>query len=138
MRSLAGVAALVLGVGAVAAGVGAMGEPLAGSEWGPVRFGTVEASAEVEQFVRFEAEGRVVGQAGCNRFTGSYTLTGDALTIGPLAATRMACPPPRMALETALFAALDATRAFRRERTELTLLDGEGHVVADFRQRDWD
>ncbi len=114
-------------------------DALAGSEWEPLRLGTVDATVEdVEQFVRFEDEGRVVGHGGCNRFTGGYELEGDALTVGPLAATRMACPPPQMEREQALFAILDRTRGFRRDGTELTLLDSDGAEVASFRQRDWD
>ncbi len=43
--------------------------------------------------------GRVSGQAGCNRFSGSYSQNGDRLAFGPLIATRMACPEPRMTHE---------------------------------------
>jgi heat shock protein HslJ len=39
---------------------------------------------------------RVSGQAGCNRFSGGYSAEGDRLTLGPVAATRMACPGPAM------------------------------------------
>lgn len=31
------------------------------------------------------------GFAGCNQFSGTYTLSGTSLTFGPLAMTRMAC-----------------------------------------------
>ena len=34
---------------------------------------------------------RASGFAGCNQFSGTYTLTGTSLTFGPLALTRMAC-----------------------------------------------
>lgn len=42
---------------------------------------------------------RISGTAGCNRFSGPYSRSGETLTAGPLAATRMACPEPRMAHE---------------------------------------
>lgn len=35
---------------------------------------------------------RVSGFAGCNRFSGSYTQTGDTLRFGALGATKMHCP----------------------------------------------
>ena len=40
------------------------------------------------------ASGTTSGYAGCNQFTGGYKLTGDDLTIGPLASTRRACVDP--------------------------------------------
>ncbi|MBB5235282.1 META domain-containing protein [Deinococcus budaensis] len=38
-------------------------------------------------------QGRVSGSGGCNRLSGSVRASGDALTFGPLAVTRMACAP---------------------------------------------
>ena len=40
----------------------------------------------------------------CNSFGGSYTMTGDRLNAGRVAATRMACRGPAMTAETAIFA----------------------------------
>lgn len=56
--------------------------------------------------------GIISGLAACNRFNGRLTLTAEGLSIGPLAATRMACPPVLMQAETATFAALAATTGF--------------------------
>ncbi len=39
--------------------------------------------------------GRLSGQAGCNRFSGSYTEASRVLTAGAIMATRMACPRDR-------------------------------------------
>ena len=39
------------------------------------------------------ADATVSGNAGCNDYTGSYTVDGEKLTIGPLAATKKACGP---------------------------------------------
>ena len=52
----------------------------------------------------FEA-GRISGLAACNRYSGNYTLTGEGLSFGPMVGTRMACPPPLMQTEAAVFAA---------------------------------
>ena len=42
--------------------------------------------------LRFEPDSaRVAGFAGCNRFSGSYTVDGSSFRFGPLAMTRMAC-----------------------------------------------
>jgi len=40
---------------------------------------------------------RVSGYTGCNSFNGDYTLNGDAVVIGPLASTQIACPDALMA-----------------------------------------
>jgi len=40
--------------------------------------------------VAFEA-GRITGNAGCNRFNGSYRFASGRLNAGPLASTKMAC-----------------------------------------------
>lgn len=69
--------------------------------------------------LRFDA-GRLTGTTGCNRLTASYTLSGDRLTIGDAATTRMACPGPAMAQEQRLAAAL---------KEPLTLVQGKDGVM---------
>lgn len=54
----------------------------------------------------FDADGRVHGLASINRFTGTWTLDGDALTLSPLATTRMAGAPALMEQEQRLLDAL--------------------------------
>ncbi|MGE0703961.1 MAG: META domain-containing protein [Vicinamibacterales bacterium] len=61
--------------------------------------------------IAFEA-GRVTGNTACNSFTGSYTLSPERLTIGPLATTRRACPGSIMAQESSLLAVLGAVDRF--------------------------
>ena len=56
--------------------------------------------------------GRITGLAACNRYSGSYTLTGEGLTFGPIAGTRMACPPPLMETESAVYAAFARVTQF--------------------------
>lgn len=57
-------------------------------------------------------EGRLIGASGCNRYIGSYALTGEGLTFGNAGATRMACPPPQMETEQALFTAFPRITRF--------------------------
>lgn len=49
--------------------------------------------------VEFLEQGRVAGRASCNRYTGSYQLTGEVLSFGEPATTRMACAPALMKQE---------------------------------------
>ncbi|MCE9627392.1 MAG: META domain-containing protein [Candidatus Eisenbacteria bacterium] len=62
------------------------------------------------------------GQAGCNSFRGSFR--GDdlgALTFGPLASTRRACPPAQMEVETRFLKALANVQSFGFSAGRLTL-----------------
>jgi heat shock protein HslJ len=76
------------------------------------------------------ASGTASGYAGCNQFTGGYTLTGEDLTIGPLASTRRACADPAVSQqETDYLAALQATASFSATSQMLTLLAADGTIT---------
>lgn len=47
----------------------------------------------------FGTDGSATGNAGCNRFSGSYTTNGQKVSIGPLAATRKMCTRPDTVME---------------------------------------
>jgi heat shock protein HslJ len=84
--------------------------------------------------IRFGTDGRVSGSTGCNMTNGSYTVNGDAVTMGPMITTRRACVEERgNELERTYVTALEAARRFRIVNGELELLDGSGSVVARFR-----
>jgi heat shock protein HslJ len=74
-----------------------------------------------EVTMSFADSGAVAGSGGCNRFTALYELTGEGLSLGPAAATRMACPDDIMAKEQVFFAVFDVAhggvlRSARRDR----------------------
>ncbi|MBL8588588.1 MAG: META domain-containing protein [Methylobacteriaceae bacterium] len=81
--------------------------------------------------LRFGPQGRLTGDGGCNRFSGAWRVAGDRLTIGPLAATMMACPAG-MELERRFFDALARVAGQRREPGGLMLLDAAGVALARF------
>lgn len=70
----------------------------------------------------------VSGNAGCNGFSGGWTLDGSTLAIGPLMSTKMACEPAEvMAREAAVMAALEASVGLRSTRDGgIELLDATG------------
>lgn len=81
------------------------------------------------------AEGAISGNAGCNQFRGSCTVTEHALDIGPLMSTRMFCGdddagsgPTIMEQEAALLAALQHAAGFRMEGSRLTLTRPDGGI----------
>lgn len=70
--------------------------------------------------------GTVSGSAGCNRFTSSYTVDGSKMTIGMIATTQIACPPPLDAVEQAYLAALGKVAGWQAEADGLLLSDAGG------------
>ncbi len=72
-------------------------------------------------------DGQVSGDSGCNRFHGSFAVEGNALTIGPLATTRMACDDESMAQEQQFLDALGsaATWDIVRGMLDVHRADGE-------------
>ena len=111
---------------------------LAGSEWRPVRLGASDVASDTKAFVQFRSGGELAGQGGCNRFFGRYKIEGETIEIGPIGATRMACPEPVMAQEASLLAAFEAARTWARDRTSLVLFDAEKHEQARLQQTDAD
>jgi putative lipoprotein len=73
----------------------------------------------------------VKGFAGCNAFTGSYTVNGNDLDFGPLAATRKACPAG-MNTETEFLQVLDGVAYYSIHEEALTLLNEQKKPVARF------
>src|SRR6056297_75681 len=68
--------------------------------------------------------GRVAGTTGCNRFFGTYDLTGEGLSFGQLGSTMMACPDALMMQERRIFEALAQVRRFDLDETGALLLIG--------------
>ena len=103
---------------------------LAGSEWAP-------AENKFDQFVAFKSQGEIRGNSGCNQFFGSYELSGDDITLGPLASTKKACMG-RMEAETEFMQRLQTARKFSATHKRLSLYGEDGIKVLDLQRRDWD
>ena len=129
---------IFLSVSLAMAGCATASPQLAGSEWRPTEIRGVEVPAKPALFVRFGGEGRLEGHGGCNGFFGSYELEGDKIEIGPLGATRMACPEAIMDAEQRFMNVLGNAKQVKRDRIDLTLLDGSGNPLAQLVQTDAD
>lgn len=92
---------------------GCAGNPadLLTGDWTAATLNGAPLPAEAEVTLSF-TDGTVAGKSGCNRYSGPATLTGEGLSLGPLAATRMACPAPLMDTEQTTLAALARVTAF--------------------------
>jgi heat shock protein HslJ len=118
----------------------ARGPALVGTEWVAIginngRGGVAGALAGVEVTATFDDDGRVTGSGGCNRFFGPYALEGAALSIGPMASTRMACLEPEGVgeQEVAYLAALGRVASWSIREGRLELRAADGALQVDFR-----
>ena len=75
----------------------------------------------VTQTITFTKDGKVFGDAGCNRFTGGYTTNGDSITIGPLASTLMMCAENIMNAESTFLVRIQAAVAYRAKSNALRI-----------------
>ncbi|HET9722726.1 MAG TPA: META domain-containing protein [Actinomycetota bacterium] len=111
--------------------------PLEGTAWrldGIAGDGDTVSSilAGTEITATFDSEGKVAGRGGCNGYGATYTADGDAIQIGEIAATQMACAPDVSAQETAFFDALGRAATFGIEGSTLTLHDAAGGFLLSF------
>jgi heat shock protein HslJ len=82
---------------------GGAAAPIVGPVWVAEEIAGAPASGDAPITLQLGADGRASGRGGCNGYGGSYTLAGEALHFGPLAATKMACAPEAMDQEQRYF-----------------------------------
>ncbi len=97
--------------------------------------GGVASSATTSGSTAMFAEGQVRGIGGCNRFTATYEIEGDQITIGPAGATEKLCIEPEgiMEQEQQFFEALGRARTFSLTPEKLDLRDENGSLQVSFR-----
>jgi heat shock protein HslJ len=112
---------------------GCAGEPLtvlAGTEWQvkSIRGQAVPNSVQVTLSLDEE---RVYGTSGCNRYFGAIQLTGEGLSFGQIAGTRMACLNDQVSeTEWSFLSALADVRRFDiGAKGELMLFDENGVII---------
>jgi heat shock protein HslJ len=102
--------------------------PLAGTSWQWEKVsaadGKTTASKNPSKFLlAFSGDGKMSSSTDCNRLTGSYTVDGSKLSIGPLAGTKMACGESQESLYSGALAAA-ASFAISGDTLTITLRDG--------------
>ncbi len=80
-------------------------------------------------WLKFEEgdEKKTSGFAGCNRFFGSYEISGKQLEFGNISSTKMYCP--LMDTETLFLEKLDETDNFKISDTDLILFSGKNKML---------
>lgn len=102
------------------------GAEFTGIDWRPTSIANDTVPDDTDQFVRFEVDGSISGHGGCNRFFGALKSVDGNIEVGPLGATRMACPDAIMSREIAFLDAIQKTRSFDFRKERLRLLDEKG------------
>ena len=85
---------------------------LLGSEWLLEDLAGAGVIDNVQATLAFPEAGKVSGKGSCNRFFGPAKIDENAIKLGPLGATRMACPEAIMNQETKYLNALQAADRF--------------------------
>ena len=91
---------------------------------------SIKMQGDRQPHVRFLPEGVLEGFGSCNGFSGSYEVTGSALRVRSVAATKMACADPALnRQETRFFGALESVSSYAISADELTLRSSDGELA---------
>jgi len=104
---------------------------LDGTEWVLRKLDGQEGEALPGQATLAFASGEVSGSTGCNQFQGAVGEgeSATSLVIGPLIATRKACPEPLMAQEHTFLENLGQTEVFQFLSGDLVLSGANGALI---------
>jgi len=84
----------------------------------------------------FSENNRLAGSSGCNRYMGSFKVTGKQFELkSPLASTRMACPEALMRREKQFLEALSAAKSYQinnKGELEIQYDNGKGNNLLRF------
>ena len=103
----------------------------AGHEWHLITL--QDAPFDARATIRFPRRNIVEGEGPCNRFRSTNTTPYPWIELGPIAATRRACPD--LAAEGAFFEALEAASVVVIDGDTMTLSDEEQPLMV-FKARD--
>ena len=112
--------------------LGSSGAEITAIKWRAVSIGDEAIPANSGIYIRFEVDGSIEGNAGCNGFFGSLEQRDSGVGVGPLGTTRMACPDPIMSREMSFIDAVQKTASFQSTSDSLSLLDEESDVLVEF------
>lgn len=93
-------------------------------EWALARFAPGEELPPEVEITLVSGGERISGKAACNRYNGNVSPgagPGEITIAGPLASTRMMCPPPLMEAEQRYLSSLQQVRKFAFIAGELVL-----------------
>ena len=146
MRTFTTIAGLAIAITALAAcsstggainAEGGTGGELTGHVWVLETYEQDGTRKEVPGDVTVDAEfdgaaTTVSGLAGCNQYTGPYTLSGADLSFGAIASTQMGCVGAGGDVETAYLANLGKVKSYTATEDTLTLHDANHTAILSY------
>ncbi len=95
---------LVLFPGCTISGISSPPDDLITPEWHLIKYtgadkSTIDALPGPSVTLKFDKNGTFRGSAGCNRFSGSYSVEGELMTVKSLSSTEMFCSGPGSVME---------------------------------------
>jgi heat shock protein HslJ len=121
--------ALVIGISGCASSMSTPVESDLAGAWTVEYIGERPVIDNSPATIEFAGDGRVGGNACCNRFSGAYWLSGSSLTFSKLVSTKKMCFPALMEQETRFLAALERVAKVQIQNGLLVLLDVKGVAV---------
>jgi putative lipoprotein len=94
---------------------------LVGTRWTLEDLGGAGVIDEARATLEFPEPGKVAGSGSCNRFFGTVSIDGNAIAIGPLATTRMACAEAVAMQEVNYVRALQSAERYVLQGTALLI-----------------
>lgn len=89
----------------------------------------ITAECEVPPTIKFGADGKVSGNAGCNYLVGSWSMEGAKIDLSGLGSTRRMCGPAIMKMEDTFLQNLGKTVYATAEGDKVHFLDTEHKLV---------
>ena len=115
------------------------GGDLTGKVWALTQLAGKPPVAGTGISAQFGADGKVSGSAGCNRYTGTYTTSGNSITFSsPMATTMMMCDAPVMEQESAYLKALGEAKTYAVKDDQLTLAGANNNSLAVYKAQTQD
>jgi heat shock protein HslJ len=110
---------------------------LAGTSWKATGINdgksAVSSTAATETVTAaFGTDGTISGFGGCNQYNGTFTESGNDLTISGLSSTKVACEGDANTVETAYLAALPKVATWEIAGDVLTLRDSSGSTQVTY------
>jgi len=110
------------------------GSDLTGKVWALTELKGAPLTAGVGISAQFTSDGMVSGSAGCNRYTGTYTVSGSSITFpSPMATTMMMCDESVMAQESAYLSVLGEVKTYAIKGDQLTLVGSDKTILAVYK-----
>jgi heat shock protein HslJ len=107
---------------------------LTGKVWALTELNGAPLPAGVGISAQFTSNGEVSGSAGCNRYSGTYTISGNSITFSsPMATTMMMCDESVMAQESAYLSALGEAKTYTVKGDQLSVAGSDKTILAVYK-----